>query len=144
MQNLAAQIGEHCQSGTVILLQGHLGSGKTTFTQGLGQGLGISALISSPTFTLLQEYWEGRLPLFHADLYRLSPGATADLGLEELWEGPGVVVIEWSDRLLELPEAWLGLELAWVDDQCRSIQASWQGDYHHHLWQQAYRQVTGK
>jgi len=86
-------------AGDVLLLYGDLGAGKTAFVRGLAQGLGASDDdVSSPTFTLVQEYRGGRLTLFHADLYRLSVIEAADLGLDELGED-GVLAIEWADRL---------------------------------------------
>ena len=83
----------------MLLLYGDLGAGKTAFVRGLAQGLGASDEdVSSPTFTLVQEYRGGRLTLFHADLYRLTPAEAADLGLDEIGED-GVLAIEWADRL---------------------------------------------
>jgi tRNA threonylcarbamoyladenosine biosynthesis protein TsaE len=96
-RDLAARI----HPGDVVLLTGDLGAGKTAFVRGLAEGLGIDASeVTSPTFTLIQEYAGGRLPLFHVDLYRLKPIEVDDLGLEELTtEGGGVTAIEWPDRL---------------------------------------------
>jgi tRNA threonylcarbamoyladenosine biosynthesis protein TsaE len=92
--------------GDVILLHGQLGAGKTAFVRGLARGLGASAdEVSSPTFTLIQEYRGGRLPLFHVDLYRLGPAEAADLGLDELISGEAVVAIEWAERWTARPDA---------------------------------------
>jgi len=86
-------------AGDVLLLYGDLGAGKTAFVRGLAQGLGASAEdVSSPTFTLVQEYGGGRLTLYHADLYRLTEDEAADLGLADIGE-EGVLAIEWADRL---------------------------------------------
>jgi tRNA threonylcarbamoyladenosine biosynthesis protein TsaE len=87
-------------AGAVVLLSGDLGAGKTAFVRGLAEGLGIDpGAVSSPTFTLIQEYRGGRLPLHHVDLYRLQPIEVDDLGLEELTLEGGVTAIEWPDRL---------------------------------------------
>lgn len=98
-QRLGTLIGRLAQKGDVLLLHGDLGAGKTTLTQGIARGLDIDDRITSPTFSLLHEY-EGRLPLFHFDLYRLDASDFSQLGFEEIWEdGQGVVVIEWPERL---------------------------------------------
>ncbi len=116
--DLGHHLGQTLPAGTVLLLEGDLGAGKTTLTQGLGQGLGIMDPIVSPTFTLLNEYPEGRVPLYHFDLYRLDPlkpQETAGLTPELYWEGwevePGIVVIEWPDRLPYRPASYLTLTL---------------------------------
>ncbi len=86
--------------GAVVLLSGDLGAGKTAFVRGLAVGLGIDpAEVSSPTFTLVQEYRGGRLPLRHVDLYRLRPVDVPDLGLDDEMFEDGVTAIEWPDRL---------------------------------------------
>ena len=106
-RSLGVYLGQHLPAGTILCLRGDLGSGKTTLVKGLGQGLGISAEIDSPTFTLVNEYLEGRLPLYHVDLYRLEGAAVADLALEVYWDAreciPGIVAIEWSERLVDAP-----------------------------------------
>ena len=95
---VASDLAGSLAPGDVLLLSGTLGAGKTAFVRGLAEGLGIDAgEVSSPTFTLVHEYRGGRLPLYHADLYRLEQAATDDLGLEELHRG--VLAIEWPDRL---------------------------------------------
>src|SRR5262245_23471113 len=95
---LGRALGELAQAGDVILLEGELGAGKTAFTQGIGLGLGVDATINSPTFTILKEY-EGRLPLYHFDLYRLDePDELYELGFEDYFRGEGVCVVEWAER----------------------------------------------
>src|SRR5438128_5296 len=97
-QALAARLAQYLAAGDVIWLSGELGAGKTTFTQGLGRGLGISVPINSPTFVLIREY-SGRLPLYHVDLYRLdSAREIATLGLGDYLDGHGVCVVEWAER----------------------------------------------
>ncbi len=114
---LGQALGEQLPAGSVLLLKGNLGSGKTTLVQGLGKGLGI-AEIDSPTFTLINEYTHGRLPLYHIDLYRLSPAEADALFLETYWEGvevePGIVAIEWSEQLAYLPAAYIELALSYL------------------------------
>ncbi|MCX6022314.1 MAG: tRNA (adenosine(37)-N6)-threonylcarbamoyltransferase complex ATPase subunit type 1 TsaE [Chloroflexi bacterium] len=109
-------LGRLAQPGDVVLLRGDLGAGKTCLTQGLGRGLGITQPVTSPTFVLAAEYREGRLPLFHLDLYRLAGDAEADdLGLDEYFEGGGVTVVEWPDRAPgALPAEHLMVDLAHV------------------------------
>ena len=93
---IASVIAEHLFAGAVITLNGDLGAGKTTFTQGLGECLGIKSKINSPTFNILKCYFEGKLPLYHIDAYRLEDNVNADIGLEEVIQGDGVAIIEWS------------------------------------------------
>ena len=109
--NFGVALGQTLTAGHVLLLQGNLGSGKTTLVQGIGQGLGITDLIVSPTFILLNEYSEGQVPLYHFDLYRLNPTEVDALHLETYWEGwehpPGIVAIEWAERLTYKPATYL-------------------------------------
>ena len=104
---IASDLARTLRPGDVVLLSGDLGAGKTAFVRGLALGLGASPdEVTSPTFTLLHEYRGGRLPLHHADLYRLETAEVEDLGLDELASGGGVLAIEWPDRLVRpWPEA---------------------------------------
>lgn len=96
---VAATLARRLCPGTVVLLYGELGAGKTAFVRGFVEGVGIDAdEVSSPTFTLIQQYGGDRR-VYHVDLYRLDPDEVADLGLEELSERGGLVCIEWADRL---------------------------------------------
>lgn len=121
---LGATFGRHAAAGTVIALTGTLGSGKTAFTQGLARGLQVPAeyYITSPTFTLINEY-QGRLHLYHVDLYRLSdPGDIEEIGLRDIMAGAGVTVIEWAERLGgDLPARHVGLLLAIEGDHTRRM-----------------------
>ena len=107
-RGVAIALADQLAPGTVLLLHGDLGAGKTAFVRGLAEGLGLADdPVSSPTFTLVHEYTGGRVPLYHADLYRLPPGASLDdLGLDEVAED-GVLAIEWPERL--------GSRRAWCD-----------------------------
>lgn len=97
---LARQLASGLGPGATVLLLGDLGSGKTAFVRGLAAGLGIDPhAVSSPTFTLIQEYRGGRLTLHHVDLYRLQPAEVDDLGLEELTDDGSVMAVEWAERL---------------------------------------------
>ena len=114
-RSLGVTLGRSLSAGSVILLEGDLGAGKTTLVQGIGEGLGITDPIVSPTFTLINEYTEGRIPLYHLDLYRLESSEVEALNLESYWEGIemplGIVAIEWAERLPYLPLAYLRLRL---------------------------------
>ena len=99
----AKELGQTCKGGEIILLHGELGVGKTVFSQGLGKGLGIEEPICSPTFTILQIYEEGRLPLFHFDVYRIADIEEMDeIGYEDYFFGEGVCLIEWASRISEI------------------------------------------
>lgn len=110
-QRLAQIIGETANVGDNLVLTGDLGVGKTTLTKGIAQGLGIDRMIKSPTYTIIREYEEGRIPLYHMDVYRVSEGAE-ELGLEEYFEGEGLCVVEWGNLLGDvLPREYLELIL---------------------------------
>jgi tRNA threonylcarbamoyladenosine biosynthesis protein TsaE len=120
--HVAQQLGLTLRPGDVLLLSGTLGAGKTAFVRGLAAGLGIDpAEVSSPTFTLVHEYRGGRLPLFHADLYRLDRADADDLGLEELGSEDGVLAIEWPERLTHDIAGAIGVSLDIISDTERRI-----------------------
>ncbi|MEH1948018.1 MAG: tRNA (adenosine(37)-N6)-threonylcarbamoyltransferase complex ATPase subunit type 1 TsaE [Nostoc sp.] len=123
---LGITLGESLTSGSVILLEGDLGAGKTTLVQGIGKGLGITEPIVSPTFTLINEYTEGRFPLYHLDLYRLEPQEVATLNLESYWEGieviPGIVAVEWAERLPYKPDSYLSVSLTYGHEGTRQVE----------------------
>lgn len=118
-RDLGIALGRSLPPGSTLLLEGDLGSGKTTLVQGIGAGLGITEPISSPTFILLNEYPEGRIPLYHLDLYRLQPSEVNALHLESYWDGTefplGIVAIEWAERLKYLPLSYLQIHLTSVE-----------------------------
>ncbi|USS86939.1 tRNA (adenosine(37)-N6)-threonylcarbamoyltransferase complex ATPase subunit type 1 TsaE [Fructilactobacillus cliffordii] len=114
---LGEQLAQQLQPGDVILLDGDLGAGKTTFTKGIARGLGIRQTVKSPSFPIIREYQSGRLPLYHMDVYRLETGGAADLGLDEYFAGDGVSVVEWSQFAeTELPEHYLQVAIERQDD----------------------------
>lgn len=101
--DLGKKLGESCKAGDIILLNGDLGVGKTVFTKGFGKGLGIEEPISSPTFTIMQIYEQGRLPLYHFDVYRIAdPEEMDEIGYEDYFFGKGVCLIEWASLIEEL------------------------------------------
>ena len=96
-------LGEKLTKGTIICLSGDLGTGKTVFTKGLARGLGINDVVVSPTFTIVQEYREGRIPLYHFDTYRIEdPEEMYEVGLDEYLFGDGICVIEWAENIEEM------------------------------------------
>ena len=100
-----AELAHTLRVGDVVLLSGELGAGKTAFVRGLARALGVPEEdVTSPTFTLVQEYRAGEVVLFHVDLYRLSPREVDDLGLDEM-TGEGILAIEWPDRWVDPPAA---------------------------------------
>ena len=103
---LGRRMGMECRPGDVICLTGDLGTGKTVFTQGFAEGLGIEGPVSSPTFTIVQTYEDGRLPLYHFDVYRIGDVSEMDeIGFDEFVFGEGGCLIEWADLIEEmLPE----------------------------------------
>lgn len=118
---LGERIASLLEEGAILTLEGDLGAGKTTFTKGLGKGLGIKRPINSPTFTIMKVYEGGRLPLYHIDAYRLE-GLHQDLGFEEYIYGDGVCVIEWAAFVEELlPKERLALKLEYADEGARKI-----------------------
>ena len=117
---LAENIESEKFPGMVICLNGELGSGKTIFTKGIANALGIKENITSPTFTIIKEY-DGELPLYHMDVYKLD-GAFEGVGIEEYFHKGGVVVIEWADTIEEiLPEERLDIKFKLVDENKRIL-----------------------
>lgn len=104
--NIAKLLGEDARAGDVICLIGNLGVGKTLFSQGFAKGLGIEESVSSPTFTIVQQYDEGRLPLYHFDVYRIEDSdEMEEVGFADMLYGDGVCLIEWADLISDiLPE----------------------------------------
>lgn len=119
-QSLAQNIADLLEPQDTITLEGDLGAGKTTFTQALAKALGITRTVNSPTFTIMKQY-EGRLPLNHLDVYRLSD-SDEDLGWDEIFYGDAVTVVEWAHLIEEdLPEERLAIEIYRIDDNKRKF-----------------------
>ncbi|MCR5388220.1 MAG: tRNA (adenosine(37)-N6)-threonylcarbamoyltransferase complex ATPase subunit type 1 TsaE [Lachnospiraceae bacterium] len=101
--NFAKAFAEQTKPGTIITLSGDLGVGKTVFAQGFAAGLGITEPVSSPTFTILQTYDEGRMPFYHFDVYRIAdPEEMYEIGYEDCFFGDGVCLVEWASLIEEL------------------------------------------
>lgn len=114
-ESLAARL----KPGDIVALSGDLGAGKTTLTKAIAKGLGIKSQVTSPTFLLIQEYKEGRMPLYHFDVYRLNGAEDLyELGFEEYLFGDGVCVIEWADQIEELlPATAIKIYITFGDDE---------------------------
>ncbi len=129
------------EPGDVIALEGDLGAGKTTFTKGLAEGLGIKRTVNSPTFTIIKEY-QGRLPLYHMDVYRVED-SYEDLGFEEYFEGSGVTVVEWAHLIEEqLPEGLLTIQLYHGENDSRKIVAEPRGQRYELLCKELFNEDT--
>ncbi len=110
-------LGRALRAGDIVALLGDLGAGKTTLTQAIAKGMGITEDVTSPTFTLVQEY-EGSVPLFHFDVYRIDAEQLAEIGFEEYFERGGVVLIEWAERVMSLlPSEYLTLKITLSEDE---------------------------
>lgn len=130
-RRLGARLGELLVGGEIIALQGELGTGKTRWVQGAGQGLQVSQPVTSPSFTLVNEY-PGRLTLYHIDLYRIDQVAEAlAFGLEEYLYGDGVCLIEWAERIVEiLPPDRMWITFHYLDDTKRRITLQAAGNHY--------------
>lgn len=123
---LGEQLGRLLPAGSLVLLQGDLGAGKTCLATGIARGVGVDSAtpITSPTYTLLNSY-QGQLPLYHFDLYRLADGEELDeLGFDEYFNGDGVALVEWPERHPELIEQGVLIELSYVDECSRQLKVS--------------------
>ena len=101
--NIAGSISKKCKPGSIVCLSGDLGVGKTVFAKGFGKGLGIEEPINSPTYTIMQIYDSGKMPLYHFDVYRIGDvSEMEDIGYLEYFYGEGVCLIEWSELIVEI------------------------------------------
>ena len=113
-RNLAMITAAEAKKGDIFCLDGDLGCGKTVFAKGFAEGLGVREAVTSPTFTILKEYQEGRLPFYHFDVYRIAdPDEMYAIGFEDYFYGEGVCLIEWSEQIRELiPENAIRIRIA--------------------------------
>ena len=138
-QEIGARIGKIVQHGDILLLLGNLGAGKTCLTQGIARGMGIKEYTSSPSFVMVKEY-QGRIPLFHIDLYRIEHiEETNSLGLDDYLYGNGVCVIEWADRALDLlPAESMLIKMNYLSQTSRSLEFQPEGKRYHTMLTDLY------
>lgn len=119
--NIAQNLESEKFENMIICLEGDLGSGKTIFTKGFAQALGIEENITSPTFNIIKEYLDGEMPLYHMDVYRLD-GNTDGVGIEDYFKKGGIVIIEWADMISDiLPDERLDIKFKIVDEETRVL-----------------------
>ena len=127
---LGEALGRRLRGGEIIAYYGGLGAGKTAFTRGLARGLDISSRVTSPTYTIVNEYLGGRLPLFHFDMYRLSSADDLfDIGWEDYLLRGGVCAVEWSENVQEALESALTVRIEKRSDETREITIEGNTDY---------------
>ena len=119
---VGARLAEQLKPGTVIAYKGDLGAGKTAFTRGLARGLGINDPVTSPTYTIVNEYLDGRLPLFHFDMYRLHCADDLfDIGWDDYLERGGICAVEWSENVAEAMEDPITVTIEKLGENSRKI-----------------------
>lgn len=128
---LGRRLAETLLPGDVLLLWGNLGAGKSELTRGIAEGLGVTATVTSPSFTILNVYDDGRVPLYHFDWYRLnSADELYEMGMDEYLGGDGVAVVEWPSQCPEaIPETHLAVKLEPMGDNEREITLTPMGDF---------------
>ena len=127
---LGESLGRRLRGGEIVAYYGGLGAGKTAFTRGLARGLDISARVTSPTYTIVNEYLGGRLPLFHFDMYRLSSADDLfDIGWEDYLQRGGVCAVEWSENVQEALENAVTVRIEKHSDETREITIEGNTDY---------------
>ncbi len=120
---VGAALAKVLQPGTIIAYRGDLGAGKTAFTRGLARGLGVKEAVTSPTYTIVNEYLGGRMPLFHFDMYRLgSEDELFDIGWEDYLERGGVCAVEWSENVWGAMEDAITVTITRLDEDTRKIE----------------------
>ena len=121
-ENIGAALGAVLKPGMVLAYEGDLGAGKTAFTRGLAKGLGATERVTSPTYTIVNEYLSGRLPLFHFDMYRLeSADDLWDIGWEDYLQRGGVCAVEWSENVADAMENAIRIRIEKIGEETRKI-----------------------
>lgn len=121
-EQVGAALAQVLRPGTIVAYQGDLGAGKTAFTRGLARGLGAGEPVTSPTYTIVNEYLSGRLPLFHFDMYRLRSAEDLwDIGWDDYLERGGVCAVEWSENVSDAMEDAITVSIEKLDDTSRKI-----------------------
>ena len=121
-EKVGTALGKILQPGTVIAYRGDLGAGKTAFTRGLARGLGSEEMVTSPTYTIVNEYLGGRLPLFHFDMYRLASSDDLwDIGWEDYLDRNGVCAVEWSENVADAMEDPISITIEKLGEDSRRI-----------------------
>lgn len=130
IDKISQKIANFLEEGEVVVLIGDLGTGKTTFVQKLAKELGVTENLKSPTFNYVLEYYSGRMPLFHFDMYRISdPEEVYEIGYEDYISGNGVSIIEWGDLIeSELPKEYIKIGLEYFDEGSRLVSLSYVGN----------------
>ena len=129
-EEVGEKLAKALKPGAVIAYKGDLGAGKTAFTRGLARGLGADEQVTSPTYTIVNEYLTGRMPLFHFDMYRLSCSDDLfDIGWEDYLERNGVCAVEWSENVADALEDPIVVEISKTGDESRTITITGGTDY---------------
>ena len=131
-RQLGEWLADRLKAGDTLLLRGELGSGKSEFTRGLAKGLGVTETVTSPSFTILNVYESGRLPLYHFDWYRLEDsGELYELGMDEYLGGDGIAAVEWPEQCEDaVPEDALEIRFRYVDENTRDLSFRRLGAFH--------------
>ena len=121
-EKIGSALGKILKPGTVIAYRGDLGAGKTAFTRGLARGLGSSEMVTSPTYTIVNEYLGGRIPLFHFDMYRLASSDDLwDIGWEDYLDRNGVCAVEWSENVEDAMDGAISITIEKLEEDSRRI-----------------------
>ena len=137
-RNLGARLAEELRPGDVILLEGHLGAGKSELARGIAKGLGVAETVTSPSFTILNVYASGRIPLYHFDWYRLeSEEELYEMGMDEYLGGDGVALVEWPGKCPDaLPADFMMIEICPEEADTRVFRISKHGNFRGLAWEE--------